>query len=490
MEIMFLKGILIFFMCLNIQYIEAQFKDISRVIARIQNGYRKDVLPTRTSGSYVAVKVYPAIVRIDDLDAQREELSSTISLSLYWTDERLAWDPRDYGGVTEVRVPASSIWLPDITVYNTISPPEEVRDQLVEVSSLGRVLFIRNVHARSYCHVDLTWFPRDQHTCELIFSSWIYPSQRVMMEFMHVNTSSTDVPVLADTDPKIINLDGHKWQLRGRKARAEINLLTYSCCLEESYVQLKIALTVKRNSSLLTDMFIIPMLVISVLVPFQFLLASRTSQRPLFGLLLVFGECLSLVLLCLYIPTYSNFPFIGIINLCCLISATCALIFSTITTNIGNIKRRPLPPCLQNFIAKVSLISKKKGHDYKTEKHFTKNNLSATENRSLIRENHFELEDMAPSEERRRLTNEPNGVVNRNASGPDNVSENSDNTTIRPYLQELLCEFKQIHSVIRNLLEQKENLDWFYFATFLDKAFFLLFLLVFLIEISVLCLSM
>ena len=51
-----------------------------------------------------------------------------------------------------------------------------------------------------------------------------------MLEFMHVNTSTTDIPVLADTDPNIINIDSHQWQLVARKARAEINLITYACC--------------------------------------------------------------------------------------------------------------------------------------------------------------------------------------------------------------------------------------------------------------------
>ena len=45
----------------------AQYKDVSQLLTDLQTGYRKDVLPTRTARSYVAVKVYPAIVRIDDV---------------------------------------------------------------------------------------------------------------------------------------------------------------------------------------------------------------------------------------------------------------------------------------------------------------------------------------------------------------------------------------------------------------------------------------
>lgn len=35
-----------------------------------------------------------------------------------WEDVRLRWDPRDYGGVSDLHVPASSIWLPDVVLFN------------------------------------------------------------------------------------------------------------------------------------------------------------------------------------------------------------------------------------------------------------------------------------------------------------------------------------------------------------------------------------
>ena len=35
-----------------------------------------------------------------------------------WTDELLRWNPRDYGGVDNVRLPPDKIWTPDIILYN------------------------------------------------------------------------------------------------------------------------------------------------------------------------------------------------------------------------------------------------------------------------------------------------------------------------------------------------------------------------------------
>lgn len=35
-----------------------------------------------------------------------------------WYDYKLAWIPREYGGVDRLYVPARDIWLPDIVLYN------------------------------------------------------------------------------------------------------------------------------------------------------------------------------------------------------------------------------------------------------------------------------------------------------------------------------------------------------------------------------------
>lgn len=35
-----------------------------------------------------------------------------------WLDYKLRWNPEHYGGVTSIRVPSESIWLPDIVLYD------------------------------------------------------------------------------------------------------------------------------------------------------------------------------------------------------------------------------------------------------------------------------------------------------------------------------------------------------------------------------------
>ena len=35
-----------------------------------------------------------------------------------WNDDKLCWEPSEYGGVEEIYVPSEIIWLPDIILYN------------------------------------------------------------------------------------------------------------------------------------------------------------------------------------------------------------------------------------------------------------------------------------------------------------------------------------------------------------------------------------
>ena len=37
-----------------------------------------------------------------------------------WNDYRLTWDPEQYRGISQIRVPASMVWRPDIIIYNQV----------------------------------------------------------------------------------------------------------------------------------------------------------------------------------------------------------------------------------------------------------------------------------------------------------------------------------------------------------------------------------
>ena len=36
----------------------------------------------------------------------------------HWNDEKLVWDPDAYEGIVTLRIPATEIWVPDVTLYD------------------------------------------------------------------------------------------------------------------------------------------------------------------------------------------------------------------------------------------------------------------------------------------------------------------------------------------------------------------------------------
>lgn len=45
-------------------------------------------------------------------------MTTNVWLDQDWIDEYLVWNPEDFGGITELRIPCDKIWLPDIVLYN------------------------------------------------------------------------------------------------------------------------------------------------------------------------------------------------------------------------------------------------------------------------------------------------------------------------------------------------------------------------------------
>ncbi|XP_060570357.1 uncharacterized protein LOC132728695 [Ruditapes philippinarum] len=177
-------------------------------------------------------------------------------------------------------------------------------------------------------------------------------------------------------------------------------------------------------------MFIFPMLVITILIPFQYLLPSKSSSRSTFGLLLLFGQMLSLYAQCLHLPLYSTLPVTGIINLVCIAHAICAIIVSIVTSQIYT-NNGDLSPLLQTCcMAKVQ-----HEHNHKME-------LAKLKNDDIDTEVLYDSADY-------------NGATNRLSRRKNQIND------VKIGATDILKELKVKHSL-----------------TFLDKVLFLVFLVI------------
>ncbi len=83
----------------------------------------------------------------------------------------MKWDPDNYDGITQIDLPSSQVWLPDIVLYNTLGS-FELKSSSVTVSCNGLVKWRPRTVTKSFCLIEVSNYPFDIQTCNLTFGSW------------------------------------------------------------------------------------------------------------------------------------------------------------------------------------------------------------------------------------------------------------------------------------------------------------------------------
>ncbi|RMZ97987.1 neuronal acetylcholine receptor subunit alpha-2-like [Brachionus plicatilis] len=79
------------------------------------NHYNLLVRPVEKESGLTFVATELKVLQID-LDEKYQELLSTVWIEMTWTDSRLSWDPKMFDNITEITLPISQIWVPDIVL--------------------------------------------------------------------------------------------------------------------------------------------------------------------------------------------------------------------------------------------------------------------------------------------------------------------------------------------------------------------------------------
>lgn len=330
------------------------YEEQTGLIDSLLKDYEVSVRPAVTANDTIVVKLYPEIIRIEGIDESKDTLSTSISLTQSWNDPRLSWPPDHYGGVQKVHLSLKRIWIPDIKLYNLA--PETVRNMVddtypVIVQHTGEVMYIPFTTLNSYCALNLANFPYDIQQCNIVLGSWAFHAQEVKMQFMGQEASaSMDVPLASysgDDTPS----EHPTWSLVDKKAEAVLKETKYDCC-PEPYQSMTIKLKLQRARQFFKYMLVGPGVILSLLVPLQFLLPPSSAQRSLFGMLIILSTTILVTGLARYFPyEHSSVPKIGIFFITSMALAAAALVISTVIAGIANKgkNRRAMPAWLSQL---------------------------------------------------------------------------------------------------------------------------------------------
>ncbi|KAH7931860.1 hypothetical protein HPB49_025826 [Dermacentor silvarum] len=155
----------------------------------------------------------------------------------------------------------------------------------------GRVVWNPPAIYKSFCQIDVQYFPFDKQDCFMKFGSWTYDGFQVDLKHVSEIPDTNIVPVGIDLTEFYLSVE---WDIMAVPAMRREKF--YSCC-EQPYPDITFNITLRRKTLFYTVNLIIPCVGISCLSVLVFYLPSDSGEKiipptslamPLLGKYLVF----------------------------------------------------------------------------------------------------------------------------------------------------------------------------------------------------------
>ncbi|KAJ6217019.1 hypothetical protein RDWZM_008176 [Blomia tropicalis] len=324
--------------------------DAKRLYDDLMSGYNKLILPVSNNSDRLTVKLGLKLTQLIDVNLKNQIMSTNMWVTQEWTDYKLKWDPEEYGGVSQLYVPAEQIWLPDIVLYNNADGNYEI---VIMTKAIiywdGKVEWNPPAIYKSSCNIDITYFPFDYQECTMKFGSWTYDGNQVDLQHLSDVTytgngtdSSGDsadddtgqekgsvIDIGIDLSEFYLNVE---WDIMRVPARR--NIIKYSCC-PEVYLDITFNITLRRKTLFYTINLIIPCVGISCLSILVFYLPSDSGEKVTLSVSILLSLTFFFLVLIEIIPATSLvIPLLGKYLIFTLVLVTLSVIVTILVLNI------------------------------------------------------------------------------------------------------------------------------------------------------------
>ena len=229
------------------------------------DGYDPNVRPTNNSNSIkVSMDVFlNHIVKLDEI-----KQTVTLSLSFYvaWTDGLLVWNVEDYNGIENIVIRSNKVWVPDIV---NINAAEDFGDfgfsqGWLQLSNDGKILLWTQKTKENTCKIHTLKFPFDEHHCYLLFTLFMNTDSTVQLNASKPNIDLAWYKAVAEWEisENIVEVSSH-----------------YDEYLLTTYTLIRYRLSFKRNCKLCIMNILVPVILLSLLNLFTFLVPISSGEK-------------------------------------------------------------------------------------------------------------------------------------------------------------------------------------------------------------------
>ncbi|KAM3867141.1 neuronal acetylcholine receptor subunit non-alpha-2-like [Diretmus argenteus] len=321
------------------------------LLKNLFQGYQRWVRPIQHANDTVTVRFGLKISQLVDVDEKNQLMTTNVWLWQEWIDFKLRWNPEDYGGITSIRVPSETIWLPDIVLYeNADGRFEGSLMTKVIVKFNGVITWTPPASYKSACTMDVTFFPFDRQNCSMKFGSWTYDGNMVDMVLMDIQVDRKDF------------FDNGEWEIlsaTGAKGNRKDDLYSYPF-ITYSFI-------LKRLPLFYTLFLIIPCLGLSFLTVLVFYLPSDEGEKLSLSTSVLVSLTVFLLVIEEIIPSSSKvIPLIGEYLLFIMIFVTLSIIVTVFVINVhhrSSATYHPMSPWVRSlFLQKLPRMLCMRGH--------------------------------------------------------------------------------------------------------------------------------
>ncbi|KAI3386915.1 hypothetical protein SNEBB_004263 [Seison nebaliae] len=320
-----------FYIYLSIRIIEASSYKL--LYDDLMQEYDPAVRPVENATDAMPLFLGVKLLQLIGIDEKNQIMTTNVRLYMSWIDTKLKWNPARYGGIETMYLPSKKIWLPDIVLYNNADGHYEVYIYTrVEVSYTGKVIWLPPVVYKSYCPIEVDYFPFDQQECYLKFSTWSYDGNNIDLQHMnaeHHNESIAYVNLGWDLSEYVSSVE---WDIMA--APAERNVHQYECC-PEPYIDIFFRITLRRKTLFYSVNLIIPCVAIAFLTVLVFNLPSGSGEKINLAIVtLVLLTFFLLLLIEIVPPTSLAIPLLGQYLLMTMILINLSIVVTVMVLNL------------------------------------------------------------------------------------------------------------------------------------------------------------
>ncbi|KAK6631321.1 Acetylcholine receptor subunit alpha-like 1 [Polyplax serrata] len=266
-----------------------------------------------------------------DVNLKNQIMTTNVWVEQEWNDYKLKWNPDDYGGVDTLHVPSEHIWLPDIVLYNNADGNYEVTIMTKAIlHHTGKVYWKPPAIYKSFCEIDVEYFPFDEQTCFMKFGSWTYDGYMIDLRHISQTPDSDTIDMGIDLQDYYLSVE---WDIM--RVPAVRNEKFYSCC-EEPYPDIIFNITLRRKTLFYTVNLIIPCVGISFLSVLVFYLPSDSGEKVSLCISILLSLTVFFLLLAEIIPPTSlTVPLLGKYLLFTMVLVTLSVVVTIVVLNVN-----------------------------------------------------------------------------------------------------------------------------------------------------------